>query len=180
MDEFIGIVKLFAGNFAPRGWAFCDGSLLPINQNQALFAILGTIYGGNGSTTFALPDLRGRVAVGAGNGPGQQPVQPGQMAGAASVTLTTQQLPAHTHAQQVSSANATTSNPAGNIPAVANGVGSDEGAVTVNTYGPASSLVPANQTAIGMTGNNQPVSVMQPYSGMNYIICLEGVFPSRN
>ncbi|MGI4866853.1 MAG: phage tail protein [Janthinobacterium lividum] len=180
MDEFIGIVKLFAGTFAPRGWALCDGSLLNISQNTALFSILGTTYGGNGTQTFALPDLRGRVAVGAGSGPGQQPVQPGQLSGSANVTLTTQQLPQHTHAQQFANVPATTNSPAGNVLAQVLASDGDGIALTTNAYAPSASLVAGSPTAIGMTGNNQPLSVMQPYLGMNYIICLEGVFPSRN
>lgn len=180
MDEYIGIVKLFAGTFAPRGWAFCDGSQLSIAQNSALFSILGTTYGGNGQTTFGLPDLRGRVAVGAGSGPSLQPTQPGEMAGSASITLTTAQLPAHNHPVQVSSDKASTNAPAGNVPAAANGSTPDETVVTVNAYAAANNLVAGSPNAIGQTGNNQPVSVMQPYTGMNYIICLEGVFPSRN
>src|SRR5687767_4324920 len=98
MDEFIGIVKIFAGNFAPRGWMFCQGQLLSIAQNTALFSILGTTYGGNGQTTFALPDLRGRVPVGVGQGPGLPSMSLGEMSGATSATMTIQNMPAHTHA----------------------------------------------------------------------------------
>lgn len=180
MDEYIGIVKLFAGSFAPRGWAFCDGSLLNISQNTALFSILGTTYGGNGTQTFALPDLRSRVAVGAGNGPGQQPVQSGQVAGSASVTLTTQQLPAHTHAQQFANTAATTNAPGGNMLAQSNGADADGNLINVKAYAPAGSPVAAAPTAIGATGNGLPVNIMPPYLGMNYIICLEGIYPPRN
>ncbi|MBD2722085.1 phage tail protein [Hymenobacter armeniacus] len=180
MDEYIGIVKLFAGNFAPQNWAFCNGQLMSIAQNSALFSILGTTYGGDGQTTFALPNLMGRVAVGAGNGGGLPPVMPGEIAGTASVTLTTGNLPAHNHQMQVSSGSATTNNPANNVLAVDNGVTSDESPVTVNTYREAADLVPASPNAIGMVGNSQPVSLMQPYLGMNYIICLNGLYPPRS
>jgi len=180
MDEYIGIVKLFAGTFAPRGWAFCDGSLLAISQNSALFAILGTTYGGNGTQTFALPDLRGRVAVGAGNGPGQPPVQPGQVSGSANVTLLASQMPQHTHLQQFANVPATTNSPAGNVLAQVLAADGDGIALTTTAYAPSASLVAGSPTAIGMAGGNQPLSVMQPYTGMNYIICLEGLFPSRS
>lgn len=180
MDEYIGIVKLFAGNFAPRGWAFCDGSLLSISQNTALFSIIGTTYGGNGQTTFALPDLRGRMAVGAGNGPGLTSIVPGQLAGTNNVTLTTAQLPAHSHSQQFANTAATTNAPSGNVLAIPAGTLEDGTAVVVNAYAPSGSLTPCAPTAIGTTGNNQPVSIMPPYLGMNYIICTEGVYPPRN
>lgn len=182
MDEFIGIVKLFAGNFAPRGWAFCDGSLMSIAQNSALFSILGTTYGGNGQTTFGLPDLRGRVAVGAGSGPGQQPVQPGQVSGTANVTLLATQMPQHTHTLQATTATGTTNTPgAGVLPAKPSATVDNTGdAVTMNMYGPSAPVTALAPQAIGVAGGNQPFSVMQPYTGMNYIICLEGIYPSRN
>lgn len=179
MDEFIGIVKLFAGSFAPRGWAFCDGSLLNVAQNAALFSILGTTYGGNGTTNFALPDLRSRVAVGAGTGPGQQPVVAGQAAGSASVTLNAQQLPAHTHAQQLSASAATTNTPAAGLAVAQTNamVDTTTDAVTANIYGAATNLVAGAQT--GAAGGGQPVNIMPPFLGMNYIICLQGIYPSR-
>ena len=184
MDEaYIGAIVLFGGNFAPRNWAFCDGSLLPINQNTALYSILGTTYGGNGSTTFALPDLRSRVPVHANNGqagPGQPAVQLGQSAGSASVSLLTANLPAHNHTPMVSSANGTSNNPAGNVPAVIVAATSNEDPVTVSAYGGATNLVPGNPAASGITGSGQPVNVMPPYLGLNYIICLQGLYPTRN
>lgn len=180
MDEYIGIVKLFAGSFAPQNWAYCDGSLLSISQYSALYSILGTTYGGNGTTNFALPDLRGRVAVGAGNGPGLSPRVPGQRAGTENVTLTQQQMPAHTHLQQFSSGAATSSAPAGNVLAQTNGTTGDEQVVAVNAYGAATTLVPGSPAAIGAAGGSQPLGIMPPFMGMNYIICLNGVYPSRS
>ena len=183
MDEYIGIVKLFAGTFAPRGWAYCDGSLLSIAQNTALFSILGTTYGGNGQTTFALPDLRSRVPVGAGNGPGLTAVVPGQMAGANNVTLLASQMPQHTHLQTVATQAATVAAPSNSqLPAVPNGVtlGSEE-SVSIKAFGPATGATTVlASNSIGVAGGNQPFSVMPPYTGMNYIICLQGIFPSRN
>lgn len=183
MDEaFIGSIVLFAGNFAPRGWAFCDGSILSINQNTALYAILGITYGGDGTTTFALPDLRSRVPVHANNGqagPGLPAVALGQRDGNSSVTLTTGNLPAHTHQLMVTKTAGTTANPVGGVLATGNfddpGSGSN---VAVSSF---SNVVDsaASSQAIGMTGNSQPLSVMPPYLGLNYIICLQGIFPVR-
>ncbi|TGE27356.1 phage tail protein [Hymenobacter metallicola] len=184
MDEaYIGSLVLFAGNFAPRGWAFCDGSLLSIAQNSALFSILGTTYGGNGQTTFALPDLRGRTPVHANNGqagPGVAAVQLGERAGTNSVTLNSQQLPAHTHGQQFMSGAATAAAPAAGLSlAQANGSVPSTGDTTAtNIYGSSGTPVAGGQTSAA--GNSQPVSVMQPYLGINYIICLQGLYPSRN
>lgn len=180
MDEYLGIVKLFAGTFAPKGWAFCDGSLININQNTALFSILGTTYGGNGTTNFALPDLRSRVPVGAGNGPGQPPVVPGQMAGSASVTMTTAQLPAHSHAQMVSTQYGTGLPNNTQILAVPEGTTANGESVTIQAFGPVSGLTTLAPNSIGPTGNNQPLDIMPPYTGMNYIICVQGLFPPHN
>jgi microcystin-dependent protein len=180
MDEYIGIVKLFAGTYAPRGWAFCDGSLLSIAQNNALFAVIGITYGGNGTTTFALPDLRSRVPVGAGNGPGLPSVVPGQMAGSANVTLTTGQLPMHTHAQMVSTQNGTGSPNNTQVLAVPEGTTANGENVTIQAFGPVSGLTTLAPNSIGPTGNNQPLDIMPPYTGMNYIICLQGVYPPHS
>lgn len=184
MDEaYIGAIFLFAGNFAPRGYAFCDGSILQISQNQALFAILGATYGGNGQSTFALPDLRGRTPVHANNGqagPGVTAVQLGERGGVNNVTMTTNNLPSHTHGQQFMSGAATTPTPAAGL-SVAQANGSVPGTgdtTTTNIYGSAGSPVAGGQTSAA--GGNQPVSVMQPYLGLNYIICTQGLFPSRN
>ncbi|MCA8829182.1 phage tail protein [Hymenobacter pini] len=184
MDEaFIGSIVLFAGNFAPKGWAFCDGSLLNIAQNSALYSILGTYYGGNGTTTFALPDLRSRVPVHSNNGqpgPGLQGVQLGERAGVSNVTLTTLQMPNHTHTLAVNTGNGTAPSPAGGVPAIGNFEDAGSGTtVTTNGYTPTANGL-ANPQAISPAGGNQPFSVMQPYLGLNYIICLYGLYPSRN
>lgn len=157
---FIGQITLFAGNFAPRGWAFCQGQLLSIAQNTALFSILGTTYGGDGQTTFALPDLRGRVPLQQGQGPGLQSYVLGQKAGTETVTLTVNEMPAHNHSITV-----TAVPPGGTIPAV-------DGQLTPT---------PLNAfEASGMTGGSQPHNNLQPYLALNYIIALQGIFPSRN
>jgi len=180
MEGTIGEIRMFAGNFAPRTWAFCSNQLLPIAQNTALFSILGTTYGGNGQTTFALPDFRGRTAIGTGQGPGLSNVQLGEIAGAQSVTLTTGNMPAHTHPLTG------TVSPQGNQGAT--GLSNDPSnrrlAGTNIFTGAATDLAtmaPAVSTlAIGATGGSQPFSIMPPYLGMNYIICLFGIFPSRD
>ena len=159
------------------------GSSWPLHNTLRLFAILGTTYGGNGTTTFALPNLQGRAAFGAGNGPGLPSMVPGQIGGSPSVTLIAPQMPAHTHQQMLSNVAATTAVAAGNITAQSNGADS-EGTPRYGerpTLRPeAGSLVPASPLAIGVTGSNQPVNVMPPYLGMNYIICIQGLFPSRD
>ena len=175
MDGMIGEIRMFAGNFNPRNWALCQGQLLPIQQNSALFSILGTTYGGNGISTFALPDFRGRVAVGQGTGPGLATVQLGEVAGTPSVTLTTANLPAHNHSMQVNN-NITgmAATAAGNF---LNSKTESGESVAESGLSAAATLAPAT---IGNTGGSQPFNNMQPYLGMNHIICLFGVFPSRN
>jgi microcystin-dependent protein len=168
-DPFLAELRLSGFNFPPRGWAFCDGQLLPINQNQALFALLGTVYGGNGLTTFALPDLRGRVPVGFGSGPGLSERTLGEVGGHETVTLASNQLPAHSHALTATTDLASDSSPAGGLLA---GGGS---------YGPpGSALVELATGAIGASGGDQPHDNMQPYLVLNWIIALVGIFPSRN
>ena len=175
---FIGSIVLFAGNFAPRGWQFCAGQILPIAQNTALFSILGTTYGGNGQTTFALPDLRGRVPVGQGQGPGLSPYELGEVTGVENVSLIATQMPAHNHLVQVSAGQADSATANNNYLAVANGNFSGD-AVTVNTYNgaPGGTL---GGNSISIAGGSQPHDNIQPSLGMNYIIALEGIFPSRN
>jgi len=184
MEGYIAEIRMFAGNFAPRGWAFCQGQILSIAQNTALFALLGTTYGGNGQTTFALPDLRGRVAVGPGQGPGLPAVNLGQMAGAPTHTLINTEMPVHNHTTQVGVrafndpnglSNGDSAIPAGNYWASSHGVG-DLFSTTANAL-----MNPGAVTVVvGVTGGSQPHNNMQPYLGMNYIICMEGIFPSRN
>ncbi|WP_400193058.1 phage tail protein [Hymenobacter sp. B81] len=179
MEEFIGIIKLFGGNFAPQGWAFCNGQLMSIAQNSALFSILGTTYGGDGVTTFGLPDLRSRVAVGMGQGPGLSNYVQGQMAGTENVTLLANQMPAHTHMLNASSQPGATNAPAGGVLALP--VGSTGGGeeVTVNAFGTAPDTT-LNPASVGVSGGNMPHENLQPYLALNYIICLEGIYPSRS
>jgi microcystin-dependent protein len=175
MDEsYIGSIVLFAGNFVPRGWALCDGSTLSIQQYTALFSILGTTYGGNGTTTFGLPDLRGRAPISSGQGPGRQSYVLGQSAGVEQVTLSTSQMPAHNHNVKVSTTEGSPSAdaPNGNILAAqSNGNFFAEVSTADGSYG---------GVTVGNTGNNQPFSVRTPSVVLIYIICLVGVFPPRS
>ncbi|MGQ1785642.1 MULTISPECIES: phage tail protein [unclassified Saccharicrinis] len=174
-EGYLGEIKMFAGNFAPRNWALCDGQLLLINQNQSLFSILGTTYGGDGRTTFALPDLRGRLAVHEGNGPGLSPRTLGQKGGTETETLTVNQMPNHTHALAVTNPvynmEADSDDPTGKYPAMS-------GENMYSTHHNAEAAGPVVQ--IGNTGGNQAINNMQPYTCINYIICLYGLFPPRN
>ncbi len=165
-EPFLGSILLFAGNFAPSGWAMCNGQILPISQNTALFSILGTTYGGNGQTTFALPDLRSRVPVGFGQGVGLSPYSEGQTGGVESITLTTNQIPGHQHLQPASNADEGTNRPNSAVPA--------KGGVYA-TASDGSALAPTSSAGGGQAHENR-----QPFLAMNYIIALEGIFPSRN
>ena len=175
---FIGQIVLFAGNFAPRGWQLCAGQIMPIAQYTALFSILGTTYGGNGQTTFALPDLRGRVAVGQGQGPGLSSYDLGEVTGSESVSLMIPEMPAHNHMVQVSSGQADSATANNNYLAVANGSLAGD-PVVVNTYNGTPTAILGN-SSITVAGSSQPHSNIQPSLCINYIICLEGIFPSRN
>lgn len=192
MEGTIGEIRMFAGNFAPRSWQFCQGQLLSIAQNSALFSILGTTYGGNGQTTFALPDLRGRTPVGQGQGPGLSSISLGQVAGTENVTLLITQMPAHNHTAVATVTGTVTpkafadeglgDDPTNAFAAVSS---ASNRIYTNNTQTPdavmGSSPIAATATVtIGIAGNSQPVPIRNPYLGMNYIICLEGIFPSRN
>lgn len=171
-DPFIGEIKLVPYNFAPRNWAFCQGQILSIAQNTALFSLLGTTYGGNGQTTFALPNLQGRVPISEGQGPGLSSYDQGQTGGEDRITLTINQLPAHNHGIRVSSSAATSVDPLATYPAVATGsVGNAYGSSESGTMHP---------NELQSVGGNQPHSNMQPYLVLNYIIALQGVFPPRN
>jgi microcystin-dependent protein len=171
-DPFLGELKLAAFNFAPLGWAFCDGQLLPISQNTALFALLGTTYGGDGQTTFALPDLRGRVPVHAGfSGSGN--VSLGEQGGAEAVTLTTSQLPSHTHTLSGSSDLANASAPGGALPAAKPRGG-------ISRYAPAGSNTVMAPASVAIAGGSQPHNNMQPHLVLSWLISVEGIFPSRN
>ena len=171
-EAMIGEVKMFAGNFAPRGWALCNGQLLQISQNSALFSILGTTYGGDGRTTFALPDLRGRVPVHAGSGTGLIRKQLGQQGGAENVNISVRNLPSHTHAIKAVAEVGDEGLPNGNLLA--------SNSSANRSYSTLSSNATMNKSMVENTGGNLPVNNMQPYLTINYIICLEGIYPSRN
>src|SRR5512132_2132085 len=176
MEGYIAEIRLFAGNFAPRGCAFCQGQILSIAQNTALFSLLGTTFGGNGQTTFALPDLRGRVPVGTGQGPGLPSVNLGEVSGEPTHTLSITEMPAHNHsAQAAGNSNAgDSSSPNGNTWATSTTRDS------IYTSAAPNGPMAANTVTVGIAGGSQPHNNMQPYTGINYIICLEGIFPSRN
>ncbi len=172
-EPFIGEIRMFGGNFAPRGWALCDGQLLRIADNSALFSLLGTIYGGDGRTTFGLPDLRGRVPVHMGQGPGMTNRRIGQRAGAETVTLSTAELPSHTHAMGASSQAGTSAGPAAAVPAAV-------GLTAQYSTAGASPGNEMNAAAIGAAGGGQAHTNVQPFQCVNFIIALTGLFPSRN
>ena len=164
-QPYIGEIRIFAGNFAPAGWAFCNGALLPISENDALFTLIGTTYGGDGQSTFALPDLRGRLPIHQGNS-----YVIGQTGGVEEVTLTSQQIPAHSHAMLASTSTGTQSGAAGNV--LASGS-------SISIYRSAMPNSPLSPQMIGPVGGNQPHSNMQPYVCVNYIISLFGIFPTQ-
>ena len=172
-NAYIGEIRMFAGNFAPTGWAFCNGQLLSIQQNTALFSILGTTYGGNGTTVFALPDLRSRVPIHAGPGPGLSAYTLGQATGSEKVTLTTANLPAHTHTLNASSGGGTQASPAGGVPAV-------ESTGTSQNYSTNTPDVTMSPQTVGATGSNTAVSVVQPVLTVNFIIATAGLYPPRS
>jgi microcystin-dependent protein len=184
MEGYIAQIIMFAGNFAPRNWAFCQGQILAISQNSALFALIGVFYGGNGTTTFALPDLRGRVPVGAGTGAGLSNIVLGQISGAETTTLTANNLPAHTHTVSLAttSANGDTNTANGNMLATAmvpaHGPVPEHAANIYKTGGSADGSIAAGNT--GSTGSNLAFSIRNPFLGMNYVICLAGIFPSQS
>lgn len=165
-QPYVGEIRMFAGNFAPVGWMFCDGQLLAISENETLFQLIGTTYGGDGQSTFALPDLRGRVPVHQGSG-----YQLAQKGGAETVTLTVNQLPAHTHPMRASTSAANQSSPTGNV--VAQSTAADLYVEDTATIGLASD-------AITSAGGSQPHENLQPCLGITYIISLYGIFPSPN
>jgi microcystin-dependent protein len=175
-EPFIGQIMMFGGNFTIRGWAFCDGQLLPISQNQALFAILGPTYGGDGRTTFGLPDLRGRVAIHQGNGAGLSNYNLGQRGGVETVTLNANQIPAHTH-----TATAHAKMPAGNSNDATGNFWSDDAGAASATYSTtADTTMNPGAVTLASIGGGQDHTNIQPYLAVNYLIALTGIFPSRN
>lgn len=189
-DPFVGEIKMVGFSFAPLGYAFCAGSLLPIQQNTALFSLLGTTFGGDGQVTFGLPDYRSRSPVGMGTGAGLSTIVQGETSGVESVTMLQTQMPSHTHAAAISVA-IPASTAAGDVGspgptavlATAEGLDSARGAVSVTAYvssGANTTLAPFNTTGtVGVSGGNQPLPIRNPFLGTNFIIALQGIYPSR-
>lgn len=176
---YVGEVKLFAGNFAIKGWAFCNGQILAISQNQVLFSLIGTTYGGNGVTTFALPDLRGRAALGFGQGLGLTDRVMGEVAGSESVTLISTQIPLHTHIVKADPGPANVATPG---PTVIPAVPSSGSFPSLYVVPGTSTITPTPMatSCIGSTGGNLPHENRMPSLALNYLIALQGIFPSRN
>jgi microcystin-dependent protein len=174
MDQFLGQVIAVGFNFAPQGWVLCNGQLLSIAENSALFQLLGTTYGGDGINTFGVPDLRGRSPLGQGSGPGLPPAVLGQMAGTESVTLTVQQIANHTHPLLASSAQGAASKP------TTASVLANQANTQVSMYGSVAATVSLSPAAIGSVGSSLPHENRQPYNTVNYIISTVGIFPSQS
>jgi microcystin-dependent protein len=167
-DPFVGEIRMVGFNFAPEGWALCNGQLMSISQNTALFSLLGTFYGGDGVSTFALPNLQGRVPVHQGTGAGLPTYSVGEVAGAPTITLTTSQLPAHTHSLAANTAPAVSDVPTGAALA---------SSPAFTTSSPNTTL---SATSIGTAGSGVPVSIVPPLLCINFVIALQGIFPARN
>jgi microcystin-dependent protein len=164
-EPFLCEIRLMSFNYPPKGWAFCNGQFLPINQNQTLFALLGTTFGGNGQTNFALPDLRGRLPIHVGSGHIL-----GERGGEQSHTLSIAEIPQHNHMLEGTQADGTTDDPTGGVPARS----------LPNLYGPPNNLVPLSQSSVSNAGGSQAHLNMQPYLTLNFVIALQGIFPSPN
>lgn len=169
-EPFVGEIRMFAGNFAPRGWAFCDGQLLAVSQNDALFSLLGTIYGGDGRTSFGLPDVRGRLPLHQGHGPGLSERRLGSKAGSEHVTLTTNQLASHSHQFNANTAMATDPSPADKVVAQGDGV---------NFYREEAQIVSMASDMVGHSGGSRSHTNLMPTLCINFIIALFGIYPSR-
>lgn len=178
-EPFVGEIRMVGFNYAPPGWAFCQGQQMAISQNSALFALLGTMYGGNGQTTFGLPDYRGRSPVGIGTGVGLSTITQGEVAGTENVSLLQSQMPTHTHLVSV----AATATESVNVPSATNNVlgasGTGQGNATIWSTA-LTNPIPLSPAQVGVAGGSQPVPVRNPYLGTNFIIALEGVFPSHS
>ena len=170
-EPFVGEIRMFAGNFAPRGWAFCDGQLLAVSQNDALFSLLGTIYGGDGRTTFGLPDMRGRIPIHAGTGPGLSPRSLGAKFGTEQETLTVNQMPSHTHRFRVSQDLADQADPTGNAP------GNSPSIDLYRETGPAATV---NAGTVTSAGGSRDHTNLMPFLCIHFIIALFGIYPSRH
>lgn len=174
MDPFVAEIRIFPFNFAPKGWAFCNGQLLPISQNTALFSLLGTTYGGDGQSTFALPDLQGRAAMHQGQGPGLSQRFLGEEGGTSTVTLIVTEMPAHTHTVNGKAAGGT-ANPTNMVWGT-----SSAAKVAANFYAPAAPApVDMSPSALSVAGGSQPHNNMMPYNTLNFNIALQGVYPPR-
>ena len=172
-EPFLGEIRMTGFNFAPSGWALCNGQILDIQQNTALFSLLGTFYGGDGKANFALPNLQSRVAIHQGQGNGLSPYDIGQIGGAETVALQYNQMPIHNHSVGVVNAGGNVAGPSGNYPAI-------ESTGTSLNYSNSAPNASLNPSTIGNAGGTTPVSVIQPYLCVNFIIALVGIFPSRN
>ena len=170
-DPFVGEIRILATNFAPTGWAFCNGQILPISQNTALFSLLGTTYGGNGTSTFALPNLQGSAPMHQGDGPGLTSRSLGETGGSQTVTLVTSEIPAHTHQLMHSGGSANTGTPSPDVGFARTGVAQIYAGGNPDAMAPAQGLFPA--------GSSTPHNNMQPYLTLNFCIALQGVFPPR-
>ena len=188
-DPFVAEIRIFPFNFAPVGWAFCNGQVMPISQNTALFSLLGTTYGGNGTSNFQLPNLQGRVPMHQGNGAGLTPRVIGEFSGSENTQLLSNNLPLHNHPLNALATAGTT-----NVPASGVGLAEPSGAVTishpapdfpgitvaVNAYASGTPNTPLAAASIGLTGGNVPISILQPYLVVNFVICMVGIYPTRN
>jgi microcystin-dependent protein len=167
-DPFVAEIRIFPFNFPPKGWAFCDGQLMPISQNTALFSLLGTVYGGDGKSTFALPDLQGSAPMQPGQGQGLSLRDLGEMSGVETITLLDSEIPIHTHTYQATEEAANENNPAGNAP----GAG-------IGQWAQPNNLVPMAFQTLALAGGGLPHNNMQPYLTLNFCIALQGIFPAR-
>jgi len=173
-ENFVGEIKMVAFNFAQVNWAFCDGTILPIQQNEALFSLLGTTYGGNGTTTFGLPDLRGRMPIHQGQGPGQPNYTLGDKSGTEMVTLTSATIPAHSHAVRASTSST------GAVPSPAGNVWSANANSSALPFGTPPATDTMNAATVQLAGGSAPHENMAPFLTLNFVIAIYGIFPSRN
>ncbi|HKQ99533.1 MAG TPA: tail fiber protein [Pyrinomonadaceae bacterium] len=169
-DPFVAEIRIFPFNFAPKGWAWCDGQLLPLSQNTALFSLLGTTYGGNGKSNFALPDLQGRAPMHPGQGPGLSLHDLGETGGSETVTLLESEIPSHSHSYSIGGQLALQNTPAGQLFSVGDGI---------NLYAPANNLTMMSDQSLAPAGGDQPHNNLQPYLTFYFCIALQGVFPPR-
>jgi microcystin-dependent protein len=180
-DPFVAEIRIFAGNFAPTGWATCDGQLMPISQNTALFSLLGTTYGGDGKSNFALPNLEGSAPMQAGQGPGLSLRDLGETGGEQTVTLLETEMPAHGHTLSATKTTGTTATSTSNQLALATaGGGKASAANVVNFYSTGTTSTQLNPSGLSVTGGSLPHNNMMPFLGLTFIIALQGVFPARS